>query len=300
MISIIITSFNEPDTIGRTIESIISQKIKYNYELIISCPDKETAKVVSDYAKKNKRIRRYKDPGKGKSFALNLLFKEAKGDILVFTDGDLYLGENSINELLEPFKDKKVGIVTGRVMSMNSKNNMLGYWSHFLMDVGAHKISREKRADKDQFIECSAYLFAFRGGVIKEIPLDVAEDAIIPYMFWKKGYKIAYAPNALVYVKWPDSFKEWLSQKKRAASAHENLNKYYLDFPRVKSFYGEAIVGGIKNFKEILKYPNSFKEYFWTFTLFPARLWMWLHMFYDIKFKNKGFSDGWARVESTK
>lgn len=42
MISIIITSFKEPDTIGKAIDSIISQKINYDYELIISAPDIET------------------------------------------------------------------------------------------------------------------------------------------------------------------------------------------------------------------------------------------------------------------
>ena len=36
-------------------------------------------------AKKDKRIKLFKDPGKGKSFALNLIFKQVQTDILLLT-----------------------------------------------------------------------------------------------------------------------------------------------------------------------------------------------------------------------
>ncbi len=90
MISIIITSFKEPDTIKYTIESIINQQIKEDYELIITAPDDETLKVAKSYQTKNpeKTINLYRDPGKGKSYALNLLLKKTLGRIIIFTDGD--------------------------------------------------------------------------------------------------------------------------------------------------------------------------------------------------------------------
>ena len=42
MLSIIITSFHEPRTIGKAIESFINQDIREKYELIVAAPDKET------------------------------------------------------------------------------------------------------------------------------------------------------------------------------------------------------------------------------------------------------------------
>ena len=72
MISIAITSFKEPKTIGRTIESIINQRINEKYELVVAAPDDETLNA----ARKYKEVSIFKDPGKGKSFALNLLFKK--------------------------------------------------------------------------------------------------------------------------------------------------------------------------------------------------------------------------------
>jgi len=50
MISVIITAFKEPKTIGKAIESIAEQKISKN-EILVVAPDKETL----DAAKKNEK-----------------------------------------------------------------------------------------------------------------------------------------------------------------------------------------------------------------------------------------------------
>lgn len=294
MINIIITAFNEPKT-SRAIEKIISQKINEDWELIVAAPDEATKSIIKDFMKKEKRIKLFNDPGKGKSFALNLLFKELKGDILIFTDGDVFLEENSINEIVNAFKDPKVGCTCGRVVSENSKVSMLGYWSHLLADVGAHRI-RQELSDKQQFFECSGYLFAFRSGIIKEIPLDVAEDSIIPYYFFKQNYKVKYVPTAKVYVKNPTVFKDWIKQRKRTASAHTKLTKYEPNLPKMKSFKNELT----KGFFSIWSYPSNVKEFIWTINLIFARLYLWTSLAYDEKIKNKYYGDGWARVESTK
>jgi len=294
MISIVITAFNEPRTISRAIEAIINQKIPEKYELTIACPDKETTDIVKQYSKKYKQIKHFKDPGKGKSLAINLLLKKLKGRILIFTDGDIFLYKNAIKEIHEFFKDETVGVVGGRLAPTDDKENMYGYWAHLLADAGAHKI-RQELSDKNKYLEISAQLMAFRNNIIKEIPFHVAEDAIIPYLFWKKGYKIKYAPKAKVYFKNPGNFQDWLKQRLRTAKAHEGL-KGYKDLPRVKSFWNEAGFGTV----QAMIYPKNFKEVTWTALLFLARLYLWFSVFYDVKFKQKTYVDGWERIETAR
>jgi cellulose synthase/poly-beta-1,6-N-acetylglucosamine synthase-like glycosyltransferase len=157
MISLVITSFKEPHLIGKAIESLLSQKIKQKYEIMVSAPDKETQEVVTKYSKKFKQVKLFKDPGKGKTYALNLLIPKLKGDIIILTDGDVYTSKNSVNLIVEAFNDKKVGCVTGKPVSSNPRNNMFGYWSHLLCNA-AH-ILRQKRASQNLFLECSGYLW---------------------------------------------------------------------------------------------------------------------------------------------
>ena len=290
MISVIITSYNEPDTIGRAIESFMHQDIGSAFEIIVSCPDDATANVVKKY----KNVKLFRDAGKGKNHALNQLFGKAKGSIIVLSDGDVFIGGGSLKELIKHFNSQNIGVVAGRPVSLNDKKNKLGYWSHLLADAGAHKI-RKKLCAANTFLECSAYLFAFKNKIIKKIPVDVAEDAIIPYLFYRLGYRILYEPRAVVYVKNPDNIRDWLAQRKRTADAHTKLTRYARDFPRVKSFGNELLYSYYA-----LTYPKSFREMWWTFQLFIARLYMWLSLFNDLRFKGRHYGDAWKRIESTK
>ena len=134
MISIILTAYKEPKTIGKAVEQILMNKLD-NYELIVDAPDKETLDAVKKYAKKNKHIRLIQDPGNGKPSALNIAFKKARGNVLVLTDGDVYVGENSINFLLERLEKSGAFAVTGRPVAQESRESLFGYWAHFLLNA---------------------------------------------------------------------------------------------------------------------------------------------------------------------
>jgi len=293
-LEIVITSFKEPKT-GRAIEAILNQKIKNPFKIIVSSPDKETQNIVKKYSKKNKKVSLFKDPGKGKNLALNILFKKLKSNILIFTDGDVSVGEEAINEIVKMFNDSSVGCVTGRPVPEESRNTKYGYWANFLFKE-ANKMRKNSFKNND-FLECSGYLFAFRNNIVDSFPLDTAEDTIIPYYFWEKGYKIGYADNAEVYIKNVDNWKEWIKQKIRTSMSHEILNKYANTqiTPRTKTFFNET-----KGALNLFSYANNFKELLWSFNLVFARLYMWTSVLFKAKIMGKRHADAWERVESTK
>jgi cellulose synthase/poly-beta-1,6-N-acetylglucosamine synthase-like glycosyltransferase len=288
MISIIITSFREPKTIGRAIKSIVDQEIKEDYELIVSSPDEETQNIVNSYAEKYWRIKLFKDPGKGKTLALNMILPTLKGDIIVLTDGDVFVSRNSINEILKLFEDKRIGCVGGRPVPVEDKSTKWGFFANFLFD-SAHEM-RFKLWENKEFLEVSGYLWAFRNGIIKEIPVDTAEDSIVPLMFNEKGYTIGYSANAQVYVKNVDNFNDWIKQKVRTSKAHEVLDKYFPNRPVMKGFSQEA-----KGALKLFSYPKSLKQFYWFIQLIFMRGYMW----YKAK-KGEKYRDGWQAVGSTK
>lgn len=294
MISIIITAYKEPDTIGKAIEAFAAQKVSEEIEILIACPDQETKSVVNAYEKKYSFVKHVQDPGKGKPIALNLCFKKIRGKIIIMSDGDVFVSPNSINELMKELK-KGFGAVSGRPISLNSRNNMMGYFSHLLTDIGAHD-TRKKFVRQNKFIVCSGYLYAMNR-LIDKIPEDaLSDDAVISHLIWNKGYKIGYAPEAKVYVRYPPNFKEWIKQKKRSAGGYNQLKQYNLDKNNMRSFTKEIIEGWCKPFK----YPKNFKEFIWTIWLYPCRLYLWLKIYQDINLKKKSFSEIWTRIESTK
>ena len=290
-ITLLITAFKEPKTIEKAVESALAQKTSREYEIIVSAPDNETLNAIKKY----KNIKIFKDPGKGKSYALNLIFQKLDADILILTDGDVFISDNVVENFANLFLDPEIGCVTGRPVPVEGKEKMFGYWANFLFD-SAHKL-RKEAFHKNKFLECSGYLFAFRKKLINKIPLDVAEDTFIPYLFWQKGYQIGYSENSRVYVKNVDNLKEWMAQKIRTSKAHETLYKY-VDIkitPRVKTFKTET-----KGSFSLFSYPENLQQFWWSFLLGLSRAYMWLKVFYDTKFKKKNYQDAWKRVESTK
>jgi cellulose synthase/poly-beta-1,6-N-acetylglucosamine synthase-like glycosyltransferase len=293
MIDIIITSYKEPKSTLRAVNAFLKQNIKEEFRITVVDPFPEVEKFLKKNIK-NKHFKFFLDPGEGKSYALNLLFQEyasqSSEDLFILTDGDVYVSNNSIKEIVDAFKDKEIGCITGKPVSVNSRDNKYGYWSHLLF-AGIDN-ARKKLFNKKKFFECSGYLFAIRKNVILDFPLETSEDSIIPYLFWKKGYKIKYLKKAEVFVKNPENFKDWINQKIRNIKAHENLNKIVPDMPRTKSFFNEIKFG----WYFLFMFPNSLKEFWWTIELYLARLYLYFRAFSELKNK-KHYNDGWRETE---
>ena len=256
---------------------------------------------------------------------------KSDNDILILTDGDVWPLEGFLKKLLEPFnfsvianperngkkqrakqsrakqnnKRKPVGAVTGRPVSVSPKNTMFGYWSHLLVDA-AHQ-RRLKLSRAGEYLDCSGYLYAIKRLPITHYPLPttlLSEDNYISQLIWQSGYKIAYASEAKVYVKYPDNFKDWILQKRRSTGGYVQKSDARCQMSdvreRMRTFPKEIIHGTWF----ALTYPKNLKEFWWTILLFAARLYLWLLIFWDHKILRKkfkqGFEGGWERIESTK
>ena len=212
MISIIITSWKEPKTIGKCIKCIVDRKysgLNEDFEVIQVSPDKETLEAGLHTAKKlhlnNKEFIQIQDPRKGKPSALKLAFKKARGDIWILTDGDTYFEKNAVKYLIEPFKNSKVGGVSGRPVAMNKKSSMFGYWGHLLSDAAHHRriITMNKREGNyylsdQEFFPMSGYIMAVRNFNFDIPPNVLSDDAYLSYSIRNIGKEIAYAPLANV------------------------------------------------------------------------------------------------------
>ncbi len=291
LVSVIITSYKEPATIGKAIESVLNNNIP-NYEILITAPDKETLNVAKKYSKKNKKIKLFKDIGKGKPSALNLAVSKAKGNILILTDGDVYVGKESLNYLMNPIKNTKIGAVSGRPVSLNSKKTILGYWAYVLTET-ANKRRLLALKNKKRFF-CSGYLFAIRKNLFSSLQEEIlSEDGFISHNVYKKDFLIDYSPKSKVYVKYPSNLKDWIIQKKRSAGGYNQIKN--LTGVEIRSFKKESL-GGFG----LLNYISSLKEFFWLVLLFFFRVYLWVLIYQDINIKKKSHKEIWKRIESTK
>ncbi len=319
MVSIIITAWKEEKTIGKAIEAILdpANTLPEKLEILIVAPDEGTINAAEETFKKfnlpqgketeNRYYKIVKDPGKGKPIALNHSFKIAKGEILILTDGDVYLGQDAISSLVSHFEDQKVGGVSGRPVSADSMNNLMGYYGNLLADAAHHKRMVElteypsgktaKFIKKGQFFPMSGYVMAIRNLNIS-LPEDVlVDDAYLSYILYNKEYKIEYEPEAKAYVKYATHLDDYFKQKKRSVGGFIQLWKYDVVKKQTKSrsFWHELEYVWFP-----IKYAQSFKQFIWSLLLYPVRLWLWVQIWFERKFNEKSFEKTWVRIESTK
>lgn len=296
-LSVIITAFREPETVGPAIEAFLLQ-LPEDAEVLVVCPDPQTISVVDQYAARHPIVRHVADPQRGKPTAVNAGLEAAQGDFVILTDGDVRVDNDALEPLLAPFDDPNVGAVSGHPVSISPRSTMLGYWSHLLTDaIHRLRLARDQatQAGKPRFLLCSGYLFAFRSKLIDNVPEDaLAEDAVISHRIARQGARIRYAPEAYVYVRYPTTYSDWLRQKVRSAGGY--AQSYVRQSPyRMRSAWLEA-----RNAWIALQYPSTFQEFLWTLLLFAARLHVWSVVLIKVRLLKRPFNAIWQRVESTK
>ncbi len=313
MISVIITSFKEPKTIGRCIRCIAQRRysgITTPFEIIQVSPDELTLKAGRKEARKlglsKHEYRHIIDPHKGKPTALKMALDKAKGEIIILTDGDTYFEKNAVSELIKPFGDKKIGGISGKPVSADNRDNAFGYWGHLLSDAADHRRSHTMRkvdnkdyyTSESAFFPMSGYIMAIRN-LKFDIPKNVlSDDAYISYTLRNMNFDIAYAPKAVCYVKYPTNLRDYFKQKVRSLGGFKQLEKFQI-FKKDKqsrSFFIELHYAFY-----VFKYAKTFNEFMWSVYLFPIRLITWIKIVWerDILRKDMG-KNGWERIESTK
>ena len=89
----------------------------------------KTLEEAKNASKRNKKIILIRDNGEGKPSALNLAFKKAKGDILIFTDGDVFVDKDAIPLLLKKFKNPLPRVCQSRDDIQKLYNHLFGIFS---------------------------------------------------------------------------------------------------------------------------------------------------------------------------
>jgi cellulose synthase/poly-beta-1,6-N-acetylglucosamine synthase-like glycosyltransferase len=115
-VSVVVAAYNEEDVIESKIRRFLLDPYPGQSELLIvsdGSTDK-TVEIVSRFV--SGPVRLFCESGhRGKGAALALTEPYARGEIVVFTDATSVFAPQTLTELVRPFEDDRVGLVTGRV-----------------------------------------------------------------------------------------------------------------------------------------------------------------------------------------
>jgi len=157
-----------------------------------------------------------KSPGEARNAAI----KMAKGDYILFTDGDCAPRKDWVKKMLEPFQmDPKIGMVGGEIHTLRTDpNNLVESYceqTKFLTVAGRCLMTEEgyyPTIEKDLPHEVNGNIhspfFATANAAVSKVAADAigrefwheitSEDVDFSLRILKKGYKLYYKPSAIV------------------------------------------------------------------------------------------------------
>ena len=204
-ISVIIPTLNAERDLAGLIEKIQAQRVPGPVEIIVVDSESadRTAEIAREAGVKVLSVARKEfDHGGTRDMAL----RESTGDIVIFLTQDavpanIYFLEN----LIRPLEDERVAVVTGRQLPKSDAFPMEKLVREFNYPSESHIRSEEdvERMGIKAFF-CSDVCAAYNRRIYLEIggfehPLKTNEDMFYAAEAIRKGYRVAYAADALVF-----------------------------------------------------------------------------------------------------
>lgn len=219
LVSVIVPAYNEAKVISHCVQSILDCPYPQKEIILVDDGSKDdTLHYMQGYADHPEVSVIAKTNG-GKASALNAGLARAKGEILFCVDADGIFAADTIDQMLLAFDHPKVGAVCGNDSPVNLdrlQTKLLSILSH----VGTGFVRRALAV-----MHClpivSGNCGAFRREAIEAtggfLHGFIGEDLELTWRMHKAGYRVNFAPRALVYAEVPSSIKGLWKQRVRWA-----------------------------------------------------------------------------------
>jgi glycosyltransferase involved in cell wall biosynthesis len=250
-VSVVIPAYNAERTIGEAVAHSLSQtKGSLQVELIV-VDDGSTDDTAAVAESAGATVIRQQNSGP--AAARNRGWKSATGTFICFTDSDCIPAADWLENLLDGFTDSQVGAVAGSYEIANL-SSWLARW--------VHQEIRERHKRMPSFIQAFGsynvaiprHVLQATGGFDPSYRRASGEDNDLSYRIIKKGWRIAFRPQAKVAHFHPEKLRRYFMEQYRHGFWRAKLYKAHPDmtggddYTRLRDRIEPILVLGILGF----------------------------------------------------
>jgi cellulose synthase/poly-beta-1,6-N-acetylglucosamine synthase-like glycosyltransferase len=217
-VTLFVAAYNEKDYVDakvRNSKSLNYPREKVRHMWVTDGSDDGTPGILQQY----EGVEVHHNPARnGKIAAMNRGMQFVKTPIVIFSDANTDLGEDSIKEIVRLFRNPKVGCVSGekRIRSKDADAAAGAgegiYWKY-------ESTLKKWDAELYSVVGAAGELFAIRTELWQEVEKDtLLDDFIISLRVAMQGYTIQYNPNAYAIETASANVKEELKRKVRISA----------------------------------------------------------------------------------
>ena len=216
-VSVIVPAYNEKEGIEAAVRSLSGGEHPGGIEVVVVDDGSTdgTADIVDAMNLPNVRVVRI--PNGGKPNALNTGVALASHDLIVMVDGDTVFEPDSLNRLVQPFADPKVGAVAGNV-KVGNRTSVVARWQHIEYVIGFN-LDRRLYDVLRCMPTIPGAIGAFRREALREAGgmshETLAEDTDVTMALCRAGWHVVYEERARAWTEAPASLKQLWTQRYR-------------------------------------------------------------------------------------
>ena len=213
--SIIIPAYNGSARIGACLESLLRQSEGRDVEILVI--DDGSTDRTADAVQRYGVVRLISQANAGPAAARNRGAGEARGEILLFTDDDCIPAPGWLDAMLAPFSSNEVvgvkGIYSTRQSQIAARFVQIEYEDKYRIMAALPSIdfidTYSAAFRRDKFLEMAGYDTSF--------PVACAEDVELSFRMSARGWKMIFAPAAVVSHTHPSTLTSYLKKKYKFA-----------------------------------------------------------------------------------
>ncbi len=217
-------AYNEERVIRQKIENLLAVKrIVPNLELLayVDGATDRTAEILSEHAEEiATHVSRERH---GKTYGMNTLVAAAKASIVVFTDANVMLDLDALDNLRRYFADPQVGCVCGHLIYVNSGKSPTASTGSLFWRL--EEWIKQRETETGSAMGADGSLFAIRRALHRPPPAHLIDDMYVSLSILCDGYRVVRGPDVLAYEEAVTASREDFQRKIRIACQAFNVHR---------------------------------------------------------------------------
>jgi len=232
-VSIILSAFNEEKSIEQKLLNLLELDYpEEKLEILVGSDgaSDKTDEIITRFHSTRIRFFRFVK-NFGKPHVLNSLVKEARGEILIFTDARQEFDRDAVRALVANFEDPAVGCVSGELYfkrDFSAGGSVSGgmdvYWRY-------EKFLRKKESEMGSMLGATGAIYAIRKKLFpKVLPEDIlVDDMYIPFEIIRQGYRAIFESEARAYDRASEQGAQEFKRKTRTLAGNYQVFMHFPD-----------------------------------------------------------------------
>ena len=214
-LTLLVIAYNEEKYIRDKIENSLSLDYpKDRYRIIVASDGSwdATNDILREYESKGVDVKIFPE-NRGKIVALNHSMHEIDTELVVFSDANVMYEGNALIKLAANFADKRVGVVSGRVVLVNDS---LSYSDAENSYYGLEHYIQFKEGQTGALVGADGAMYAIRRSLFSPPPEDtILDDFVISMQISSQGYMALHENMAIGYEQNEQEIEKEFRRKQR-------------------------------------------------------------------------------------